>query len=609
MRFNLYLTLLVVVAGSWCGAVTRSELSPAAREFIPPQTSVIKLKSGITVHGEILPDEAGATNSLAIKTSSGTIVSRQRYPKSEVLEVRPENLEEVFADCLKPLVLSSSTNLSAAAYAQAVPMFDEFLVRWTQSKQAGWITERRDAFAAEQKKLAQGMEKMDGEWMPPIKAAVTRYNNLSRILLKAQAQYPGIENPGYTQNPAGRQNFERVLTERKAIARQLPSLMTERIPILLKEKDFDQAAVEMDTFLLFWVERVTRNRANVSNPVFGGEGEFVGMDFQVLMTMEKKILQAYLSARRADEPKAPANTDTNMVYIPGGYFLFGRENATPADPDFPMRLIYLKPYWIDRHEVSNAEYREFVNYVRSAQDYSMEHPDASPLKDHQAQGWKSPNLSRDRQPVVGVDWFDAYAYARWKGKRLPTEAEWELAARGRDARPYPWGDAAPSATIVNNLSGRSFLAAELDRRDPPPPPSRFSCRRAEPRPPRVLPQETWEVDQLLAREAAAGLFIGRDPVVSPFGLLHVAGNAAEWVQDAYDPAAYLVVKQINPANDAKGPGHVFRGGSYLSDDAELKTTSRGNAASPELRRGCLPDGRPVIGFRCVRDVTETAAKH
>ena len=124
MRFNLYLTLLVVVAGSWCGAVTRSELSPAAREFIPPQTSVIKLKSGITVHGEILPDEAGATNSLAIKTSSGTIVSRQRYPKSEVLEVRPENLEEVFADCLKPLVLSSSTNLSAAAYAQAVPMFD-----------------------------------------------------------------------------------------------------------------------------------------------------------------------------------------------------------------------------------------------------------------------------------------------------------------------------------------------------------------------------------------------------------------------------------------------------------------------------------------------------
>ncbi len=606
MRSRLVLAVLVSVAASWCGAVTRSDLSPAARDFLPPQTSSVKLKDGTTVQGEILPADPGETNQVVVKTTSGTIAGKQRYLKTDVLEIRQDTLESMFAKCLKSLELSPRTNLTDAAYAKAVTLFDEFLAQWPQSKEAGWISERRAAFDAEHKKLAEGMEKLDGAWMPPIKASVTRYGNLSRILLNAQKEYPGIDRPGYTQNPVARQGFDRILTERKAIARRLPSLMTERIPILLQEKDFDQAAAEMDTFLLFWVERVTRNQANAGNPVLGGEGEFAGMDFSVLMEMEKKILTAYQAARTPEELNGPAGADTNMVYIPGGYFLRGRENAAPTDADFPMRLIYLKPYWIDRCEVSNAEYKEFVNHVRSTQDYSMEHPEAPPLKDHQAQGWKSPVLSRDRQPVVGVDWFDAYAYAKWKGKRLPTEAEWERAARGADTRAYPWGAAAPSATVVNNPAGRSFLAAEMDRRDPPPPPPRFSCTHVEPRPPRVLPEETWDVDQGLPREALGTLFSSgvAEPAVSPFGLLHLAGNAAEWVQDSFDPDAYGAAKQRNPVNDVKGPGHVFRGGSYLSRDTEIETTFRGNASSPDLRQGCL-SGRPVIGFRCAKDVAES----
>lgn len=603
MRSMVCLTVLLALTASWCGAVTRSDLSSAALEFIPAQTSVVKLKAGNTVRGEILPDEAGATNQLVVKVVSGTIVSKQRYLKDEVLEVIPESLEATFANCLKSLELSTKTNLTDAAYGKAVGLFDEFLAKWPQSKEAGWISDRRHAFAAEQEQAAKGMEKLDGVWMAPIKASVSKYNNLSRILLNAQKQYPGIEAAAYTQNPAARQGFERILTERKAIARRLPSLMTERIPVLLKDKDFDQAAAEMDTFLLFWVERVALNSSNSSNPILGGEGEFTGMDFPVLLDLEKRILQAYVTARNPAELKAPANSDTNMVYVPGGYFLRGRESATPADADFPMRLIYVKPYLIDRYEISNAEYKEFVNHVRSTQDYSMEHPEAPPLKDHQAQGWKFPGLSRDRQPVVGVDWFDAYAYAKWKGKRLPTEAEWELAARGTDGRPYPWGSAAPSQTFVNNPSGRSFLAAEMDRHNPPPPPRRFSCTREEPRPPRVLAAETWDVDQGLAREALDAFFPGGDPVVSPFGLLHMAGNAAEWVQDTFESNAYAVGKQRNPVDDAKGPGHVFRGGSYLSNDTDIQTTKRGNASSPELRQGC-DLGRPVIGFRCVKDVAE-----
>lgn len=603
MRICLFLLMVTALANSGVGAVTRSDLSPAALGLLPPQSTTLALKDGRMVQGELMANESNDRETV-IRNTSGKIISKQRYLRTEILEVRPENLEVLLANLLKEFHLSTKTNLTATAYADTINLCDEFMKHWPASKEISWVSGKRKSFADEQAQLAKGLEKLEGEWMPPIQASLTRYAALCQIITKAQAQYPGIESPNYTQNPTAKNSFDGVLERRRAIARRLPSLMTERIPILLQAKDFDQAATEMDLFLRFWVEHVTKNKTNRSHSGRGGDSEFAEMDFSVLITMEKKILESYLANRNPDELKPPANSDPSLVFIPGGLFLLGRENATPADADFPMRLIRIKPFFIQQCEVSNAEYRRFVEHVRTTQDYSMEHPDAPPLKDHQASGWKTPSLSRDNQPVVGVDWFDAYAYAKWKGLRLPTEAEWELAARGHDCRMYPWGATTPAEMAVNTPSGRAYVAAEMDKRDPPPPAKRFSCTREEPRPPRKLPVETWNVDQKTPSELQGGLYTF-DPADNPYGLLHMAGNAAEWVQDWFDQASYSVMKQTDPVNTTKGSGHVFRGGSYLSQDQELMTTARGNGTPPHLSKGCQPNTLiPIIGFRCVKEIGE-----
>jgi len=603
MRKLLFVLGLFTLAGHCSAAVTRSDLSPETRHFLPPPATLIKLGNGGSVEGELLPDETGSTNTVVVRMVSGAIVSKKRYPKSDVVEMRPEDLEAVFARSLKTLRLTPKSNLTMTAYSEASALFADYLAHWPGSRNAEWVKTQQTAFSDEQKKLSGGLEKLDGEWMPPITAAVTRYHGLSLILRKARAQYRNIEKPDYRNDPAAKRNYDRVLTERRAIARRMPSLMTGRIPILIGEKKFEQAATEMDAFLLFWIDRVTKLRATPGNPNPEGDADFAGMDYSILMDMEKQILKAYLAAGDPAELKAPVAAEPGMVYIPGGFFLMGRDNATPADADFPMRLIHVKPYFIDLGEVSNEDYLKFVEHVRSTRDYSMEHPDAPPLKDHQPANQTSA-MGRGTQPVVGVDWFDAYAYAKWKGKRLPTEAEWELAARGTEARVYPWGSTPPTELAVNNPSGRAFLAAEMDKRSPPPPP-RFSFIHEEPRPPRVLPDETWDVNQAMPPQAQNEMFMALSPLVSPYGLMHMAGNAAEWVQDVFDPAGYSTNSQFDPICTANGLGHVFRGGSYFSPDLELKTTFRGNATDAQSRRGCGKNDRPVIGFRCVKSIPET----
>jgi formylglycine-generating enzyme required for sulfatase activity len=338
------------------------------------------------------------------------------------------------------------------------------------------------------------------------------------------------------------------------------------------------------------------------------------MNFDYILAMELKFMDAYRAAGLGAGRQGPK--EPGMVYVPGGYFLMGNRDARPSDSAFPMRIVFVGPFLIDRCEVSNAEYRKFVEHVNRTGDSSMEHPDAPPLKKHEPEGWKKPELSGDLQPVVGVDWFDAYAYAKWAGKSLPTEAQWEKAARGMDGRSFPWGEEPADRCAVSWEGGRSFLGAEIDRQKPPlppPPPPRFGCGCVEkdelpppPPPPTRIPPVTFDVDKSLPAMAIAmkerEMFEWDKEYPSPCGILHMAGNAAEWVADWYDEKYYGDAPLRDPEGPGKTSGRVFRGGSYLSTGADsLKTWARAAGQGREAS-GCDGSGRPFIGFRCVKSI-------
>ncbi len=222
-----------------------------------------------------------------------------------------------------------------------------------------------------------------------------------------------------------------------------------------------------------------------------------------------------------------------MVTIPAGSFIRGTKAG--GYDEQPERAIYLDAFAIDRFEVTNHQYQAFVA--------ATGHRKAAPPSRY------AKNLSRMRgvnQPVAYVSWHDAEAYCTWKGKRLPTEAEWEKAVRGVDGRLWPWGNT------------RDFLAANWG-----------STR------------DGFEVT------APVGSF-KRD--VSQFGIADGAGNVMEWVADWYAEDAYRDPAERNPKGPAHGVYKVLRGGGYTSTGSDVRITSRSRM---------VPDFRDeTIGFRC-----------
>jgi len=242
----------------------------------------------------------------------------------------------------------------------------------------------------------------------------------------------------------------------------------------------------------------------------------------------------------------PGGDGRPMVKIPEGAFILGGGEAGDFDEQ-PQRVIYLDTYWIDMYEVTHADYRRFAKMLRRPMPMI-------PVFEADVR-----LLTGERQPVVGVAWVDAFDYCQWAGGRLPTEAEWEKAASGEEARRWPWG-AEFDARVVNGKSA----------------------------------EDGFEYS------APVGQFeLGR----SPYGLYDMAGNVSEWVSDWYDQFYYKNAPFKNP----KGPEVpdinrvvVYRGGSYMSVAHDLRAAKRFGGAHPER-------GESTVGFRCARDENKVAA--
>jgi serine/threonine-protein kinase len=251
---------------------------------------------------------------------------------------------------------------------------------------------------------------------------------------------------------------------------------------------------------------------------------------------EKKELIAELQAVKALIQKG---APPGMVLIKSGEFIMGSSNIADA---FPQRKVYLDSFYIDKYEVTNEEYVEFLNAIGKHEGYiniNSEH-----CKIEKIDRVYKVKKGYEKYPVVEVSWYGANMYANWAGKRLPTEAEWEKAARGINGRKYPWGN-----TFDQNKCNISMRG--------------------------VMPVGSYPEGK------------------SPYGCYDMAGNVWEWVADWYSSDYYKNSPSINPKGPDIGNYRVWRGGSWLGNQFTTRSYAR-NYLSPEASRS-------TSGFRCAKD--------
>ncbi len=240
------------------------------------------------------------------------------------------------------------------------------------------------------------------------------------------------------------------------------------------------------------------------------------------------------SQKRSHPKKASGQVyEQSMALVPAGEFTMGSSKGDPDEQ--PMRKIYVDAFLIDKHQMSVGKYGVFLDTTA-----------------HEAPAdWDVMNKSmHQKRPVVNVEWADADAYCRWAGKRLPTEAEWEKAARGTDGRIYPWGNQLPTDFHAN------------------------------------MKKEIWNNHVVLS---PVGIYEGGK---SPYGVYDMAGNVWEWVNDWYSQDYYKTGPLRNPTGPPTGNYKVIRGGSWGSSPNDLRSADR------ESR---LPSfGGLGTGFRCAK---------
>lgn len=241
--------------------------------------------------------------------------------------------------------------------------------------------------------------------------------------------------------------------------------------------------------------------------------------------------------------------ESKMLLVPEGNFQMGSRDRPTEEP---IHEVSLPHYLIDKYPVTNIQYKHFLDYIKKSGDHSKCHPDEPEGKDHTPKGWGTIEYKKyselDNTPVVFIDWWDAWAYASWAGKSLPTEAQWEKAARGSDGRKYVWGNEEANTELANfaNHFGRTTTVGSFPKGE------------------------------------------------SPYGCMDMAGNVWEWCLDSYSKTFYQESPKESPVCTEKNNARSLRGGSWNNAQASLRASCR----------GCWVNmvRYAYIGFRCVRNL-------
>jgi len=256
----------------------------------------------------------------------------------------------------------------------------------------------------------------------------------------------------------------------------------------------------------------------------------------LLFLSDAAVSQSQLDRLKKSRSFLTPVAETPMVEISAGEFTMGSDGTQALEDERPSHRVWLDAFSIDLYEVTTAQYAAFLGANKRVAPWQWETVDL---------------VQHGDRPVIGVDWRDAEAFCAWTGKRLPTEAQWEKAARGTDGRLYPWGNQVPSSELANYALG-----------------ARFSYNQV------LLPVRSYEGGK------------------SPYGIYHMAGNAYEWVQDWYGTNYYETSPEKNPPGPSQGQFKVLRGGSWSDLPKYLLTYGRFKLP-PETKNS-------YTGFRCAK---------